>query len=563
MNNKHSKAVVNTLLALSLLLAGSAFADPLVDLQILNAAGGSGEINVVSGEDVEVSFDVTLDSGGVLDKKDTLELVDLLDESVASSKQRGNGTSGSVTLSVPTGIVAGQFYVRYVREDNGTLVTRVSHPDDEGSVPLVAIEESSLAEITTRVAALEATDPVPGLQGDPGPQGIQGDPGIQGPVGPMGLPGLNGADGAIGPQGPQGIAGNDGATGPQGPQGVPGNDGADGLPGADGAQGPQGVAGEPGFATQRVLYVTANGLSEIDNGNTLLLATQQAAALNPLPSVTNPATILLEPGTYDIGLSTLNLPSGVSLIGFSRTNTSILLDSTVVVRNASVESLTISSRSTGQVTLRGAGTDIRLKDVLIEGRWGVGSTASLEISDSVIDVLFKCLDFHNLNTIADGLTCRAGTFYDMNHSGTVDISLKNSDIQGGLIIRDNGGPAVNITMDNTKFVGVINPSNAGPTPTQPVTVQLYNSQVGGLVVPSPASDVRVTFSDIGTFDQSNGVAFVSHSIVDNLVVTGGDSTIVNTQIVNRSLTGGQVECPFSYDGSFMQLSAMGGEFCPQ
>ncbi len=242
-------------------LSQSALADPSVDLQILNATGASGEIIVVAGEDVEVGFDVTLDSGSVLDKKDKLELVDLADDTAVSSKNRGNSTSGSLILSVPNTVLVGQFYVRYIRKDNGAEVARVSHPDDAGSVPLVVIEEASTAELSARVAALEATDPVPGPQGDPGPQGLQGDPGPQGAQGIQGVPGplgIQGDPGVAGPQGIQGPPGNDGADGAQGIQGVAGNDGADGaqgiqgiqgIPGndgADGADGAQGIQGIPG-----------------------------------------------------------------------------------------------------------------------------------------------------------------------------------------------------------------------------------------------------------------------------------------------------------------------------
>lgn len=52
--------------------------------------------------------------------------------------------------------------------------------------------------------------PVPGPQGEPGPQGPQGETGPQGPQGPQGPTGATGA---------QGPKGDTGATGPQGPQG--------------------------------------------------------------------------------------------------------------------------------------------------------------------------------------------------------------------------------------------------------------------------------------------------------------------------------------------------------
>lgn len=250
-----------TLLVLAVtFLATSALADPVVELQILNATGASGEIIVVEGEGVEVGFNVVTDTNSALDKNDTIELVDLADNSVVAAKKRGDGPSGSVTLKVPKNVIAAQYYVRYATKNDGIEIARDSHPDDAGT-PLVAVEESSNAELSSRVAALEATDPVPGPQGDPGPvgpQGPQGDPGAQGPAGvigpqgpagpqgPQGLPGNNGATGPQGPtgaQGPQGLAGAAGAQGPAGPQGDPG---VVGPPGPTGAQGPQGEVGPPG-----------------------------------------------------------------------------------------------------------------------------------------------------------------------------------------------------------------------------------------------------------------------------------------------------------------------------
>ena len=100
------------LLAGSLLLTGTAYADPTIELQILNATGVDGEIIVVAGEDIEVGFNVTLDTASVLSHKDTLELVDVALDTLASSKNRGKATSGSIILSVPGIIIAGQFYVR-------------------------------------------------------------------------------------------------------------------------------------------------------------------------------------------------------------------------------------------------------------------------------------------------------------------------------------------------------------------------------------------------------------------------------------------------------------------
>ena len=60
---------------------------------------------------------------------------------------------------------------------------------------------------------------LPGAEGPAGPQGLQGIPGAEGPAGPQGLQGLSGAEGPAGPQGLQGLTGAEGPVGPQGPQG--------------------------------------------------------------------------------------------------------------------------------------------------------------------------------------------------------------------------------------------------------------------------------------------------------------------------------------------------------
>jgi hypothetical protein len=246
MTSNISGKLTGLLLAGSLLLTVTAYADPTLELQILNATGANGEIIVMAGEDIEVGFNVTLDTASVLSDKDTLELVDVALDTLASSKNRGNATSGSVILSVPDNIIAGQFYVRYVRGDNGSVVTQVSHPADVGSIPLVLVQDNSAGGIPARVTALELTDPVPGPEGPiglTGPQGPQGDPGADGA---SGLPGADGADGADGTPGLPGADGADGADGTPGLPGADGEDGAPGLPGADGADGASGLPGADG-----------------------------------------------------------------------------------------------------------------------------------------------------------------------------------------------------------------------------------------------------------------------------------------------------------------------------
>lgn len=83
-----------------------------------------------------------------------------------------------------------------------------------------------------------------GPQGNPGPQGIQGEQGEQGPQGEPGPQGIQGEQGATGPTGPRGERGE---QGPQGEQGLPGKDGAQGPQGKQGPQGPEGKPGKDGL----------------------------------------------------------------------------------------------------------------------------------------------------------------------------------------------------------------------------------------------------------------------------------------------------------------------------
>ena len=155
------QALINRMLVGTMgmfLFVSAAHADPIVELQILNATGPNGEIIVVAGEDIEVSFNVTLDTAGVLDKNDTLSLIDLADNSVVSSKNRGKNTSGSIILTVPPNVTVGQYYVHYMTKDGITEIARVSHPDDVDSIPLLVLADSTTAELTAQVAELAAAD---------------------------------------------------------------------------------------------------------------------------------------------------------------------------------------------------------------------------------------------------------------------------------------------------------------------------------------------------------------------------------------------------------------------
>ncbi len=123
-------------------LGAPALAAPVVELTVLNDAG-SGQVVVVAGEDIEVSFATNGDA--LLSKKDKIELVDP-DGVVVASKKRGDNNSGSVSLDTKN--LLGDFTVRYryLSDDDhssddtaGTIAASI--PDD-GTTLLIVGDES-------------------------------------------------------------------------------------------------------------------------------------------------------------------------------------------------------------------------------------------------------------------------------------------------------------------------------------------------------------------------------------------------------------------------------------
>lgn len=123
------------------------------------------------------------------------------------------------------------------------------------------VKEQAAPQIIKEIVVQQ---PIPGLEGYPGPQGERGIPGMQGPPGPPGPPGpqgehgfsglmgLDGEKGEPGPKGDKGDKGDSGEKGEQGPPGEKGEKGEKGEPGEVGPRGeqglvgPQGLQGEPG-----------------------------------------------------------------------------------------------------------------------------------------------------------------------------------------------------------------------------------------------------------------------------------------------------------------------------
>jgi hypothetical protein len=179
----------------------------------------------------------------------------------------------------------------------------------------------------------------------------------------------------------RGRSGRPGPAGTPGANGTNGTNGASATNGAPGATGPTGPAG-PGFV--RTIVVSPVG-SASENGTALLDAMSSISA-----SASAPALLLVEPGVYDLGTTTLDGKSYVDIEGSGEDVTTI--ESEVTAGGAAIaqpadseiRSLTIDqdSGTPGGVDMTGAPATLR--DVAVNvtasqatiGFAGVGATAS-------------------------------------------------------------------------------------------------------------------------------------------------------------------------------------------
>ena len=167
-------------LALAAALTVTAHAQGLsVELTVLNPENGFGAVEVVSGDSVEVQYDVT-DLGNVTHKNDSIRVRRQDNGEVVKKKKRGSLLQGTVSLSTKKANAIGTLIVEYVLKSDGTVAAN-------GDKTVTVLPEPTLTDILNRISALEATDPVPGPQGPAGASGAQGPVGPQGPQGPAGL----------------------------------------------------------------------------------------------------------------------------------------------------------------------------------------------------------------------------------------------------------------------------------------------------------------------------------------------------------------------------------------
>ena len=146
----------SALIALCLLLwADLAQAAPSVSLVIENPLDGNGDISVVNGGKVQVTYEVVDDPDKLLHKNDRIELLRVADDSRVASVKRGKKKMGKKSLKVKHSENE-QLYVRYVRKGAaGDEIATVSRPDDPDFVRLQSVPSASLSDLTIRANAVE------------------------------------------------------------------------------------------------------------------------------------------------------------------------------------------------------------------------------------------------------------------------------------------------------------------------------------------------------------------------------------------------------------------------
>ena len=149
-----------------------------VTLNILNTPQPTGEIAVVSGNNVQVEF-IVIDPNGELSSEDRIRLTRVDNGYIIQEVKRGTLLQGVVTLNTDRSQADGAVKVQYIH--NGVVLVSVP----SANRMLILADDSEL-ELLRRISALELTDPVPGPVGPAGPQGPQGP---MGPAGPQGIPG--------------------------------------------------------------------------------------------------------------------------------------------------------------------------------------------------------------------------------------------------------------------------------------------------------------------------------------------------------------------------------------
>ena len=199
------------------------------------------------------------------------------------------GLSGFSGPTGPSGFMGPSGFAGQNGKINAYVFSKVSGISDRISGPTGPIGFSGPAGISYITGVIGIIGPT-GPSGLAGQRGPSGQPGQIGPTGPSGFPGRQlGGVGIIGPLGPMGI------SGPTGP--------------SSNIRGLQGEIGKD-ISYGNSYQIIHAGDNKIQNGLNLL------NAYNFRKNYSNPHTIILTPGIYDLNGQNLNLYTNIRIFGF-------------------------------------------------------------------------------------------------------------------------------------------------------------------------------------------------------------------------------------------------------
>ena len=299
-----------------------------------------------------------------------------------------------------------------------------------------------------------------------------------------------------------------GEAGPAGPQGPSGPEGPAGEDGSNGAAGAQGPAGADGAALYERTVVVPAGDTPTANGSRLVAAISETSSA----SATNPWTIELEPGSYDIAGSALVLGRYTSLRGAGVESTQIIgsnttlieTESGVTLSDFSIESSSPTNNSSVISVGPPAGADgAALHDLRITTTAGANfGTDGLRVytNDTIIRSVHIDVQDHSINL----------------------ISANSVDIRESVLL--SGDSAINLLgLANTARVANSDLTAIG---TNEPTIQFTTS---GHTLEITASTLRSpTGPSVGAASSSTGnflSIFNSHiDVVDPIDFDGGNGT---------------------------------------
>lgn len=209
-----------------------------------------------------------------------------------------------------------------------------------------------------------------------------------------------------------------------------------GVPGPQGPAGPAGADGTDLFT--RTVVVNGDGTDE-ENGDALIAAVASVSGA----SISDPALVLVEPGVFDVGSATLDLPAGVSVQGSGKRTTRITGTGNQFFQPG--ESSTISDlwiETTRASTANASAMLIEHDNVSIHDIYGtsagddvidVESSAGLQIDGVEIDAADAAIDFNSaaVDATIRNSDLRSATFQAMQISAGSSVLIEGSLLQGG------------------------------------------------------------------------------------------------------------------------------------